>query len=129
MRSDQTLRELKKALDYCNMENTNLQMYRHSCATFLILPPPEGLGYTEEKVKDYFGHQDTKMSSKVYVRLGEIQKVERTRRTFSDIYKPDETGERTAEEEMELKIISRIGGDNEEAKQKARVYRIHNQIR
>ena len=30
---------------------------------------------------------------------------------------------------MKLKIISRIGGDNEEAKQKARVYRIHNQIR
>jgi len=129
MRSNQTLRELKKVLDYCNMENTDLQMFRHSCATFLVLPPPEGLGYSEEKIKDYFGHQDTKMLISIYARLSEIEKAKRMRRTFSDIYKPDETAERTAEEEMKLKIISRIGGDNEEAKQKARIYRIHNQIR
>ena len=51
------------------------------------------------------------------------------RHTFSDIYKPDETAERTAEEEMKQKLINRINGDNEESKQKARVYRIHNQIR
>ena len=51
------------------------------------------------------------------------------RRTFSDIYKPDETAEKTAEEEMRSRIISRIQGDNEKDKQKARVNRIHNQIR
>lgn len=129
MRSDQTLRELKKVLDYCNMENTDLQMFRHSCATFLVLPKPEGLGYSEEKIKDYFGHQDTKMLNKIYARLNEIQKADRMRHTFSDIYKPDETAERTAEEEMKQKLINRINGDNEESKQKARVYRIHNQIR
>jgi hypothetical protein len=129
MRSNQTLRELKKVLEYYNMGNTDLQMFRHSCATFLILTPPEGLGYTEEKVKDYFGHQDTKMLNKIYARLNEIQKAERMRKTFSDIYKPDETEERTVEEEMKNRLIKRIKGDNEEDKHKARISRIHNQIR
>lgn len=129
MRSNQTLRELKKVLDYCDMENTDLQMFRHSCATFLVLPPPDGLGYTEEKIKDYFGHQDTKMLNKIYARLNEIQKAERMRKTFSDIYKPDDTVERTKQEQMKQKLIDRINGDNEEIKQKARTYRIHDQIR
>ncbi len=129
MRSDQTLRELKKVLAYYDMDNTDLQMFRHSCATFLVLPPPEGLGYSEEKIKDYFGHQDTKMLNSIYARLNEKEKAKRMRRTFSDIYKPDETEDRTAEEEMKIRLISRIQGDNEEDKEKARVYRIHNQIR
>ena len=51
------------------------------------------------------------------------------RRTFSDIYKPDETAERTAEEEMKNKLISRISGNNKREKYAARIYRIHNQIR
>lgn len=94
-----------------------------------MLPPPEGLGYSEEKIKDYFGHQDTKMLNKIYARLNEIQKADRMRRTFSDIYKPDKTAERTAEEEMKNKLISRISGNNKREKYAARIYRIHNQIR
>ena len=129
MRSNITLRELKRVLEELNMEPTDLQMFRHSCATFLILPPPDGLGYTEEKVKDYFGHHDTTMLTKVYARLNTIQKTERMRHTFSDIYKPDEVAERTIEEEMKEKLLERIGGKNEREKQIARRYRIFNQIR
>lgn len=129
MRSDKVLRELKKVIDELNLPPTDLQMFRHSCATFLVLPPPNGLGYTEEKVKDYFGHQDTSMLNKVYARLSEIQKAERMRHTFSDIYNPDEVEERTAEEQMKERLIKRIGGDNEEEKTKARTLRIHSQIR
>lgn len=129
MRGDKILNELRRVIDAEDLPKTDLQMFRHSCATFLVLPPPDGLGYTEEKVKDYFGHQDTSMLNKVYARLSEIQKADRMRHTFSDIYKPDELDDRTAEEQMKERLLQRIGGDNEKEKMIARKYRIHNQIR
>lgn len=129
VRSLTVLAELKRVLEALEMGNTDLQMFRHSCATFLILPPPDGLGYTEEKVKDYFGHQDTAMLTKIYARLNQEQKAERMRHTFKEIYNPDETDERTAEEQMKEKLLSRIGGNNEREKAIARRYRIHNQIK
>ena len=124
MRSDQTLRELKKVLEELGLPNTDLQMFRHSCAMFLILSPPEGLGYTEEKVIDYFGHQDTSMLRKVYARLSEKEKADRMRKTFSDIYKPTDTDEKTTEEALKEKLINRIRGNNESAKMYARKNRI-----
>lgn len=129
VRSKTVLSELKRVINALNIENTDLQMFRHSCATFLILPPPDGLGYTEEKVKDYFGHQDTAMLTKIYARLSQEQKADRMRHTFKEIYNPDETKERTIEEEMKEKLLKRISGDNEREKRKAREYRIHNQIK
>ena len=129
MRGDKILNELKKVVNEMGLPKTDLQMFRHSCATFLVLPPPDGLGYTEEKVKDYFGHQDTAMLNKVYARLSQIQKAERMRHTFSQIYTPDDTDERTLEEQMKQKLLDRIGGNNEKEKAIARRYRIHNQIR
>ena len=128
-RGDKILNELKKVINELNLPKTDLQMFRHSCATFLVLPPPEGLGYTEEKVKDYFGHQDTAMLNKVYARLSVIQKAERMRHTFSDIYNPDDLEERTVEEQMKEKLLERIGGNNEREKAIARKIRIHNQIK
>ena len=129
VRNRTVLAELKRVLEALGMDNTDLQMFRHSCATFLILPPPDGLGYTEEKVKDYFGHQDTSMLTKIYARLNQEQKAERMRHTFKEIYNPDETDERTAEEQMKEKLLDRIGGNNEREKAIARKYRIHNQIK
>ena len=129
MRSNQTLRELKKVLEACEIDNTDLQMFRHSCAMFLILSPPEGLGFTEERVMDYFGHQDTEMLRSVYARLSEKEKADRMRRTFADIYSPIETNDRTEEEKKKQELIDRFKGNNIEAQQKARKYRIHNQIR
>ena len=116
--------ELKNTLNVLGMKKTDLQMFRHSCATFLILPPPEGLGYTEEKVKDYFGHQDTSMLNRVYAKLTTIQKAERMRMTFSDIYKPKEVGEIEIQEQMKRKLLARICGDNKEANiaRKKRIY-------
>ena len=51
MRSDQTLRELKKVLDYCNMENTDLQMFRHSCAYFSCTFAARGIRVFRRKNK------------------------------------------------------------------------------
>ena len=129
MRSDKALDELNNITKELGLQKTDLQMFRHSCATFLVLPPPNGLGYTEEKVKDYFGHQDTEMLNKVYARLSEIQKAERMRQTFKDIYKPNEVDERTAEERMKEELLKRIGGDNKKQQWYARRCRIHSQIR
>lgn len=129
LRTEKLLRELRKIGDELNLPKTDLQMFRHSCATFLILPPPNGLGYTEERVKDYFGHQDTDMLNRVYARLTVLQKADRMRQTFSEIYKPNELDERTEEEKMKEELLKRIGGDNEKQKQFARKSRIHSQIR
>ena len=111
------------------IENSDLQMFRHSCAMFLILSPPEGLGYTEEKVMDYFGHQDTDMLRRVYARLSEKEKADRMRKTFSDIYKPLDTDDKNEEEKLKEELIERIKGNNEESQNKARKYRIFNQIK
>lgn len=122
--ADIVRKELNSACKELGIKKTDLQMFRHSTATFLILPPPDGLGYTEEKVKDYFGHVDTSMLNRVYAKLSMLQKTERMRMTFSDIYKPKESAV-DIEKEMKMKLLARISGDNEEAKKvrKDRVYR------
>ena len=129
MRGDKILNELKKVVAELNLPKTDLQMFRHSCATFLVLPPPDGLGFSEERVKDYFGHQDTDMLNKVYARLSQIQKAERMRHTFSEIYTPIENDDRTVEEQMKERLLQRIGGDNDKEKAIARRIRITNQIK
>lgn len=119
--------ELQSTLRKLGMNKTDLQMFRHSCATFLVLPPPDGLGYTEEKVKDYFGHQDTSMLTRVYAKLTTIQKAERMRLTFSEIYKPKEKDLLDIQEKMKLRLLARISGDNDEAMESRR-NRIYGQI-
>lgn len=125
--SNQVLRELKRVCKDVDIDNTDLQMFRHSCAYFLILPPPNGLGYTEEKVKDYFGHTDTKMLQSVYARLNTVQKANRMRDTFSDIFTPIDTDDKTKEERAKQELIQRIRGDNKKA-EIARMLRIFAQI-
>lgn len=127
MKRQRVIHELRRVCNSIDMNKTDLQMFRHSCATFLILPPPDGLGYTEEKVKDYFGHQDSAMLNRVYARLTTIQKADRMRHTFSEIYKPSDNAERTKEEKEKLKMIKRIKGDNKIAAL-ARKDRIFKQI-
>lgn len=110
-----------------NLPKSDIQMLRHSCATFLILPPPNGLGYTETKIKDYFGHADEKMLMKVYAKLNTIQKSDRMKDTFSDIYSPEVDTDKEKEREAKEELIRRIKGDNQK-KEKARKLRIFAQI-
>ena len=124
-RADAVRKELQNTLKKLSLANADLQMFRHSCATFLVLPPPDGLGYTEEKLKDYFGHENTEMLNKVYAKLSVMQRSQRLKSMFSDIYKPTEKEEVDIEIEMKNKLLSRISGDNEEAytARKKRVFR------
>lgn len=57
------------------------------------------------------------------------EEADRMRRTFSDIYSPLDTNDRTEEEKKKQELIDRFKGNNIEAQHKARKYRIHNQIR
>ena len=124
---DRIYREFIKVQKARKLPKTDIQMLRHSCATFLILPPPNGLGYTETKVKDYFGHTDEEMLMKVYAKLNTIQKSDRMKDTFSDIYSPNADIDKEKEREAKEELIRRIKGDNQK-KEKARKLRIFAQI-
>lgn len=124
---DTMYREFIKVQKARKLPKTDIQMLRHSCATFLILPPPNGLGYTETKVKDYFGHTDEEMLMKVYAKLNTIQKSDRMKDTFSDIYRPNADIDKEKEREAKEELIRRIKGDNQK-KEKARKLRIFAQI-
>lgn len=122
------LGELNRVCEEVGIKKTDLQMFRHSCAMFLILPPPNGLGFTEENVKDYFGHTDTSMLERVYAKLNTYQKSDRLKGTFNQIYTPSLTDDKTKEEALKLEMIERMSGDNEKA-QKSRKIRIIKQIK
>ena len=124
---DKIYREFIKVQKARNLPKSDIQMLRHSCATFLILPPPDGLGYTEEKVKDYFGHTDTEMLMKVYAKLTTMQKSDRMKDTFSDIFSPNLDIDKEKEKKAKEELINRIKGDNQK-KQIARKKRIFAQI-
>lgn len=121
------LKHLKSTCEALGLPATDTQMFRHSCAMFLILPPPDGLGFTEERVKDYFGHTDTKMLNAVYARLNQKQKAERMRLTFADIFFPAVDDKKIESEKAKKHLLSRVYGNNPEALL-ARKQRIFKQI-
>lgn len=127
MNSDLITRKLKEPLKELGLKNTDCQMFRHSCATFLIMPYPEGLGFDEQKVIDYFGHTDTEMLKTVYARLNTRQKSERLKQTFGDYYKMEKTKEAKEEEKKQIKRIEQIKGNTNIAK-KVRKERIFAEI-
>ncbi len=120
-------RRLKEPLNELGLKNTDCQMFRHSCATFLIMPYPEGLGFDEQKVIDYFGHTDTEMLKTVYARLNTLQKSERLKQTFSEYYKMEKTEEAKEEEKKQKERIETIKGNTDIAK-KARKGRMFAEI-
>ena len=69
------------------------------------------------------------MLRKVYARLSEKEKSDRMKKTFSDIYSPLETDDKTEEEKKKQELINRFKGNNIEAQNYARKKRIHSQIR
>ncbi len=125
---DNIANALQKAAKAKKLPKTDAQMFRHSCAYFLIVEPPKGLGYDISKVYDYFGHQNESMIRTVYGRFSKEQKTDKLLTTFSDIattyVKPDTVKQKEAEI---ARLIERITGDNKELN-KARKERIFGQI-
>ena len=118
---------LHKVIEALGLNNSDCQMLRHSCATFLILPMPEGLGFEEQQVIDYFGHTDTEMLKSIYAKITKEQKAKRMANTFSEYFKPDKSLEQTKENNTQTRLIERMKGKNIEAEEK-RKERIFNQI-
>ena len=57
------------------------------------------------------------------------EEADRMRRTFSDIYSPLDTNDRTEEEKKKQELIDRFKGNNLQAQSYARKCRITSQIR
>lgn len=129
LRTNTILHELKFVIDKEGIPNTDLQMFRHSCATYMILPKPKGLGYSEEQVINYFGHQDTSMLRKIYATISFTEKREQMQRLFEGReYTVEKSEELTEKEKQLLRMQERMHGDNLREQNKARKYRIYAQI-
>ena len=122
---DQPTRKLKTVLGALKLPNTDCQMFRHSFATYLILPKPAGLGYTKEQVMHYFGHADTNMLSTVYARITEAQKANTLKTTFAKYYHTAKTKKQAEKAKEQKKHIRKLQGDNPEAAEyrKERIYK------
>ena len=64
-RHKNALNEIKKVCKEIDIPHTDVQMFRHGCATFLI----RDKGLMMEDMFNYFGHQDTTMLAKIYAEL------------------------------------------------------------
>ena len=122
------LSKLKETINECGIPNTDIGMFRHSCATFLVAPEPDGLGFTEAQVMSFFGHITTNMLSQVYAKLQQKQKTSRLKKTFVGYYTPDENKKDIAVNAAKERMIERVGGDNEKEQLEARRQRILAQI-
>lgn len=118
---------LQGALSELGIGNSDCQMLRHSCATFLVLPHPDGLGFEEQKVIDYFGHSDTMMLKDVYAKITNEQKAKRLQNTFNSFYTPDVNEEVIDDDKSKIRLIERMKGNNPDA-DLLRSERIHRQI-
>lgn len=116
MNADLITRRLKEPLKQLGLKNTDCQMFRHSCATFLIMPYPEGLSFEESQVIDYFGHTDEEMLRTVYARLNAKQKGDRLKHTFKDYYKNTKSQKTIEEENKQIERIENIKGKTDVAK-------------
>jgi len=114
--------ELKNVLEETGIPHSDIQMFRHSCATFLILAKPNGLGFTEEMVKDHFGHEDTTMLRTIYGKLNAQQKADRLDKTFAE-YRTVKV-KQSDDDIVKEAFIDRIKGSNERAieQRKKRIY-------
>ena len=80
------LRELKRACEQAGVEETDVQMMRHGCATWMVSDYADGgLGYSESQAKDYFGHGSDEMIREVYSKLNKKQTARRTITTFAPL--------------------------------------------
>lgn len=102
------LRELNKVCKAQGIPKTDSQMLRHSSATFLIMPPPQGLGFNEGEVKYFFGHKDTSMLQHIYAKLNAEQATIRLMNTFKDMVGEKAEPVKTADDLLKEKIINSI---------------------
>lgn len=122
------LKYLKKTIKEVNIPNTDIAMFRHACATFLVAPEPDGLGFSEEQVMAFFGHLTTQQLQITYAKLEAQQKTKRLKKVFKGYYNPDEDVEENKKNAAKERMLQRVSGDNEKEQHDARRDRIWLQI-
>ena len=100
-------------------------MLRHSCATFLVLERPEGLGFKMNEFIDYFGHTDTEMLRDIYAKINLEQKSKRMHNTFSEFVIPNSDNMQQENNNTQTRLIEKMKGTHPKAKEmrKERIYR------
>lgn len=106
------LEELKRACIGAGIDELDNGMFRHGCATMLVAPPPDGLGFNPEQVYSQLGHCDSSMINEIYGKLQKDQMTQKNRIVFNKIYHPEE--DLAYQEDIkELEdIINRVQGNN-----------------
>lgn len=124
------LRELKRVCEIQGVEETDVQMMRHGCATWMVSDRDDGgLGFTESEAKDYFGHTGDDMLREVYAKLNKKQRARRTRTTFKDLMvekQVDDPKEVVASKEVTNLTLN--PKENEEIIEQARLSRIIDEL-
>lgn len=126
---DNIANELQKVIKAQKLPKTDAQMFRHSCAYFLIEKPPKGLGYERSKVYLYFGHSNENMLREVYGRFNKKQKTETLFANFSEVASVHKKSDEEIKRDEEIKKLTKmvIKGDEKET-YNARKDRIYAQI-
>ena len=126
---DNIANELQKVIIAQKLPKTDAQMFRHSCAYFLIEKPPKGLGYERSKVYLYFGHSNENMLREVYGRFNKKQKTETLFENFSEVASVHKKSDEEIQRDEEIKKLTKmvIKGDDKET-YNARKDRIYAQI-
>ena len=126
---DNIANELQKVIKAQKLPKTDAQMFRHSCAYFLIEKPPKGLGFDRGNVYLYFGHSNENMLREIYGKFNKKQKTETLFANFGEIAsfhkKSDEEKQR---DEIIKKLTERVMNGNEKESYNARKDRIFAQI-
>lgn len=117
------LEELKRACEGAGIEELDNGMMRHGCATFLVAPPPDGLGYSPEQVYSQLGHCDSSMINTIYGKLQKNQTTQKNRVVFNDIYHPEENQQYLENIKESEEILHRVKGHNKVAERASKMLR------
>lgn len=125
------VRHLKSACKELGLPETDSQMMRHSCATFLVSQPPDGFGIHPNKIKRYFGHTSSKMIETIYGKLDaekEEADVDLTLEETGLFVPPAETPEEKLLKEKKQEVLDMVVKTNEAVIVEARRSRVFGQI-
>lgn len=122
------LEELNRVCEATEIGKLDNGMFRHGCATWLVAPPPDGLGYSPEQVYSQLGHCDSSMINTIYGKLQKQQQTQKNRTVFNDIYHPDENKKYIEETKEKTLNLNRAKGGNKSAEIVSKLMRIMQEL-
>lgn len=118
----------KEALSAAGLPNSDIGFLRHSGASFLIAPAPDGLNFDYNQIKSYMGHVDDRMLRSIYAKLQDQQKTQKMKETFKGLYSPAENKKHEEDVAAKQKTLAMVQGGAEDQRTFMRKNRILSQI-